>query len=285
MEAGTPSQSAISVALFRAGHVHLFDGPRIHEDGFALALAAPGGIEELRAFAARIHESGFPLRRVCAYVAARQRFCEERLRAALRRGVRQVVVLGAGLDSFALRHPEALAGIRFVEVDHPDSQRWKRARLAALGLEPRGVRYAAVDFVAQDLGKELARAGVDAAEPTFFAWLGVTQYIDEPTSLRSLALISRHAAGSEVVFDIVLPLDAQPEAERRMTQMAALRSAERAEPWISFFLPEDIERRLAQLGFRDVAWLTPERAASYYDGQPADARPMAGWRIVAATVV
>jgi methyltransferase (TIGR00027 family) len=241
-------------------------------------------MEELSTLPARAAETGLPLRRLSAYFAARHRFSEERLRSALERGVRQVVLLGAGLDSFALRHPEALAGIRFVEVDHPDSQRWKRERLASLGLQPRGVRYASVDFVSQDLGKELARAGVDVAEPTFFAWLGVTLYIDEPATVRTLSLVSRHAVGSEVVFDIVLPLDAQPEPDRQLTRMSALRTAERGEPWISFFLPEDIVRLLSRLGFSDVEWLTQELAASYYAGQPADAQPMAGWRLLAATV-
>jgi methyltransferase (TIGR00027 family) len=218
------------VALFRAAHLHLFDGPKIHEDSFALALAAPGGVEELNALSARASELGLPLRRLSAYFAARHRFSEERLRAALRRGVRQVVVLGAGLDSFALRHPEVVAGIRFVEVDHPDSQRWKRERLASLGLEPRAGRSACVDFVSQDLGRELARAGVDAAEPTFFAWLGITQYIDEPASMRILSLISRHAPGSEVVFDITLPLEAQPEADGQMTRMGGSARPSAASP-------------------------------------------------------
>ena len=123
MELGRPSQTAISAALFRAAHLHLFDGPTIDEDTFALRLSGIGGHDELRAFAEQVEQLKFPLRRFSAYIAARQRFSEERLRAAVDHGADQIVLLGAGLDSFALRHPQVPKAVRFVEIDHPDSQR------------------------------------------------------------------------------------------------------------------------------------------------------------------
>jgi O-methyltransferase involved in polyketide biosynthesis len=90
--------------------------------------------------------------------------------------------------------------VLFVEVDHPDSQRWKRERLVSLGLETPGVHYVPVDFASQDLRKELASAGVDPGRPTFFAWLGVTEYLEEEAStnaLRSAAVF--HIARARVV--------------------------------------------------------------------------------------
>ena len=284
MELGKPSQTAITAALFRAAHLHLFGGPMIHEDTFALRLSGLGGLDELRAFAAQVEQLNFPLRRASAYFASRHRFSEERLRAAVDRGVDQVVLLGAGLDSFALRHPRVPNDILFVEIDHPDSQRWKRERLASLGLDTPGVHYVPVDFASQDLQKELARAGVDPGKRTFFAWLGVTQYIADTASYETLSLVAQHASGSEIVFDVILPTEAQPSDEREMSRISAEASAARGEPWVSYFEPEQLDGRLASLGFSRVEWLTPEAAGAYYEGQPAEVRPLSAWRLVAATV-
>ena len=171
MQLGTPSATAISVASLRAAHLHLFDAPKIHEDRFALQLSGAKDVEGLRAW---LTKRSLPeLQRVSAYFALRHRFSEDHMRAALDRGVRQIVLLGAGLDTFALREPSLTSGVRFIEIDHPSSQRWKLDRLETLGLSTPGVNYVPVDFATQDLEQELLSAGVQTAEPTFFAWLGV----------------------------------------------------------------------------------------------------------------
>lgn len=284
MELGKPSQTAISAALFRAAHLHLFAGPKIHQDTFALPLSGVGGYDELRAFAQQVEELKFPLRRASAYFASRHRFSEERLRVAVDRGVEQVIILGAGLDSFALRHPQVPKEVLFVEIDHPDSQRWKRERLASLGLDTPGVRYLPIDFASQDLQNELAAAGVDRAKPSFFAWLGVTQYIAEEAAYETLSLVARHVSGSEIVFDVILPMDVQPPDEREISRMAAEVSAARGEPWVSYYAPEPLTGRLVSLGFNPVEWLTPEAARAYYEGQPTEVRPLSAWQLIAATV-
>ena len=284
MEIGKPSQTAIVAALCRAAHLHLFGGPTIHEDTFALRLSGFGGLDELRAFAAQLEQMNFPLRRASAYFAFRHRFSEERLRAAVDRGADQVVLLGAGLDSFALRHPHVPNEILFVEIDHPDSQRWKRDRLASLGLDTPGVRYVPVDFASQDLQQELARTGVDPSMRTFFAWLGVTQYIADTASYETLSMVARHASGSEIIFDVILPIETQPADEREMSRISAEASAVRGEPWVSYFEPEQLDGRLGSLGYSRVEWLTREAAGTYYEGQPPEVRPLSAWRLIAATV-
>src|SRR4030095_7171557 len=110
MRPGEPSRTAIAAAAMRAAHLHLFDGPKIHEDTFALQLIGAERAERLRA---DLERRGWPaLRRVSAYFALRQRFFEERLDTAVERGVTQVVLLGAGLDTFALRRPRVPKEIR-----------------------------------------------------------------------------------------------------------------------------------------------------------------------------
>jgi methyltransferase (TIGR00027 family) len=180
MRTGEPSTTAIGSAAARAAHLHVFEGPKIHSDTFALQLIGMDTPAQLRM---SLERRSLPAsRRVCAYFALRHRFSEERLQAALDRGVAQIVLLGAGLDSFALRRPDVARKVLFVEVDHPASQQWKLSRLAALGLETPDVKYVPIDFAVQDWRSELAAAGINARAAAFFAWLGVSQYIPPQAS-------------------------------------------------------------------------------------------------------
>jgi methyltransferase (TIGR00027 family) len=280
MQAGTPSATAISVASLRAAHLHLFDGPKIHEDTFALQMSGAKDVEDLKV---RLAKSKLPhLQRVSAYFACRHRFSEDRMRAALDRGVRQVVLLGAGLDTLALRQPDIVTSVQLVEIDHPDSQRWKLERLQTLGLSTPGVRYVPVDFASQNLEEELRAAGVRMEQPTFFAWLGVTQYISEPAAIATLSLAARYAANSEIVFDVIVPFEDLAPDELHISSAARTSSQERGEPWISFYRPEEMARRLPALGFRSVQRLTPEDARQYYLGQPSGITPLRAWQLISA---
>jgi methyltransferase (TIGR00027 family) len=282
MQSGTPSETAIGVASLRAAHLHLFDAPKIHEDTFALQISGAKDIGDLRT---RLEKRKRPdLQRVSAYFALRHRFSEDRMRAALDRGVRQIVLLGAGLDTLALREPGVASRVRFVEIDHPDTQRWKLDRLRTLGLDTPGVRYVPADFAFQNLEEVLASAGVRTAEPTFFAWLGVTTYIAEGAVLATLSLAALHAPGSEIVFDVVLPFDGLTPDELEISSAAYRSSEELGEPWISFFRPEEMAPRLLALGFGQVRTLPPDDARQYYLGQPATIAPLRAWQLIAAVV-
>ena len=279
---GTPSATAISVASLRAAHLHLFDSPKIHEDTFALQMCGAKDVEDLRA---RLEKRGLPnLQRVSAYFACRHRFSEDRMRAALDRGVRQIVLLGAGLDTLALREPGIASGVLFVEIDHPDSQRWKLERLRALGFTTPGVKYVPVDFSSQDLEEELGAAGVRMEQPAFFAWLGVTQYISEPAAIATLSLAGQYAAGSEIVFDVIVPFEDLTADELQISSAARAASQERGESWISFYRPEEMAPRLLALGFGNVQPLTPEDARRYYVGQPPGIAPLRAWQLISAVV-
>jgi methyltransferase (TIGR00027 family) len=279
---GRPSDTALGAAIFRAVHLHLCAGPKIHADAFALPLLGFEGPAALRAWLERAQPPEFL--RTSAYFAMRHRYAEDRLEAALSRGVTQVVLLGAGLDSFALRHPEVPKRTLFVEIDHPDSQRWKRERLAALGLATLSVRYVPVDFTTETLADALADAGVDAGRPAFFSWLGVTQYIAAAAVFETLALAAGHAAKSEIVFDVILPPDERADDDRVLSTFAEAPSRRRGEPWLSHFRPDDLASRVPALGFGRTEILTPERTATYYAGQPAAVTPLQCWQMTAAVV-
>jgi methyltransferase (TIGR00027 family) len=282
MQAGTPSATAISVASLRAAHLHLFNGPKIHEDTFALQMSGAKDVDDLKV---RLVKSKLPdLERVSAYFACRHRFSEDRMRAALDRGVRQVVLLGAGLDTLALRQPDITTSVRLVEIDHPASQRWKLERLQALGFTTAGVHYAPVDFSSQDLGEALGAAGVRMEQPTFFGWLGVTQYVSESSAIETLSLARRHAVGSEIVFDVIVPFEDLAPNELHISSAARASSQERGEPWISFYRPEEMAHRLLALGFATVQRLTSEDARRYYVGQPSGVIPLTAWQLISAIV-
>jgi methyltransferase (TIGR00027 family) len=112
---------------------------------------------------------------------------------------RQVVILGAGLDTRAWRL-ESLRGVRLFEVDHPATQGYKRKHAPKLGAPLAELEYVAVDFVRDDLATRLYAAGFAAEVPTLFIWEGVIMYLDD-RALRSTlrAIRSLSAPGSRLL--------------------------------------------------------------------------------------
>lgn len=105
----------------------------------------------------------------------------------------QVVILGAGLDGRAWRMPELARAIVF-EVDHPDTQRDKRARTQKLTPSAREVRFLAVDFARDSLDDALAAAGHDPSVPTMWVWEGVVMYLTPEDVSATLTVIERRSA-------------------------------------------------------------------------------------------
>lgn len=243
MQAGQPSLTARGAAAHRASHQTLEDGA-IFSDPFALKILDDETRKRMEETAA---DRPFRL-----FIAARSRFSEDTLAACVVRGVRQVVVLGAGLDTFSLRNPHAGLGLRVFEVDYPATQGWKRERMAQAGLAvPASLTFAPVDFERQSLAEGLKSAGFQADRPAFFQWLGVVPYLTREAISTTLDFIAG-VPESEVVFDYAEPFENYP-AERRANVMAvAERAASRGEPWLSLFDPAEIGEMLSKKGFADV---------------------------------
>jgi methyltransferase (TIGR00027 family) len=243
MRAGRPSHTARGAAAYRAIHQTL-DGGMIFSDPFASRILD----DEARA---RLDETAadVSLRPMRLFIAARSRFSEDSLAACVARGVRQVVVLGAGLDTFSLRNPHAGLGVRVFEVDYPATQSWKRERLQQAGLAmPASLTFAPIDFERQSLADALVAAGFLADRPAFFQWLGVVPYLTPEAVSATLDFIAS-VPDSEVVFDYAEPLANYP-IERRENMMAtAAMAAARGEPWLSLFDPLELSRMLHNRGF------------------------------------
>ena len=181
------------------------------------------------------------------FVVSRSRFSEQALAASVARGARQVVVLGAGLDTFALRNP--FPDVRVFEVDFPATQAWKRERLREAGLAlPDTLTFAPVDFERESLADGLVRAGFRCDQPAFFQWLGVVPYLTREAISSTLDFIAG-IPDSAVVLDYTEPFD-NYSPERRASLMAvAEHAAARGEPWLSFFDPPELAAILRDKGF------------------------------------
>jgi methyltransferase (TIGR00027 family) len=139
------------------------------------------------------------------YEVARMRHVDDVMLGAVRRGVSQVVLLGAGYDSRAYRLRELALGVEFFEVDHQLMSRRKRRKLRRiLGGVPAEVQYVEVDFERDDAGARLQAAGFDAKERTVWIWSGVSMYLTPAAVDRVLACVRKLSApDSLLVFDYV----------------------------------------------------------------------------------
>jgi methyltransferase (TIGR00027 family) len=174
------------------------------------------------------------------HVALRTRAIDDALRESLAAGVRQLVVLGAGLDGRAYRMDE-LGDAAVFEVDHPSTQRDKRERLRAARIEPkaREVRLVPVDFERDDLGASLAREGFSADRPSFWIWEGVTVYLTRAAIAGTLLAVGAASApGSRIALTYVPPRE--PKIERVLLAGGHVVARVIGEPIRGFVAPEEL---------------------------------------------
>lgn len=275
MRAQRPSLTASLVAALRALYTEMPEPYRVAPDPLAAhlvpwplalparALARVAGVP---AAARAVHHGlGRALFGVSYHVALRTRAIDDALREAVARGASQLVVLGAGLDSRAMRLPE-LAGVQVFEVDHPATQRYKVERLAALArpggggatapgdatapaLEAGGLAHVGVDFERDRLDEALLAAGFRPDLPAFWIWEGVIPYLTRDAvegTLRLTAALS--APGSRIALTYgMFPDDPVPAWKERLMR-GAFRSLR--EPIRAPLTRDAMHELLGRAGFR-----------------------------------
>ncbi len=234
MEPAAPSKTALRVALRRAAH-QLHDVPLVLDDPVAVAILGDAYAEDLRRTPLRLdrpYSTGLR-----AFVVARSRYAEDNLASAVRAGVKQYVLLGAGLDTFGYRNP--YPHLRVFEVDHPATQEWKRALLRANQVAiPDWVTYTPLDFETQSLTSQLLAAGFRQDACAYFAWLGVIPYISLKAFRETLSFISAQPGGSGLTLDYSQPREVLPHFEQLARDSLASRVEQAGEPFQLFFTPE-----------------------------------------------
>jgi methyltransferase (TIGR00027 family) len=201
---------------------------------------------------------------------SRARYTEDGLDQALRAGVRQYVILGAGFDTFAFRRPELKGQLEVFEVDHPATQASKRQRISQAGWrEPDHLHFIPLDFRREGLAAALRRSPFDGQAQSFFSWLGCTYYLareDVFATFRAMAEVA--PAGSTVVFDY-LSSEAFPlERSTKRLRFAARYNRKRGEPMILGLDPSTLEADLDQAGLRLQESLSPATIESrYFEGR------------------
>ena len=256
------------VAMRRAAH-QLFDHPKVLDDPIALPIIGPEAAAKLGA--ERNRYKSRVARNLRAFLVARSRFAEDELARAVVRGVRQCVILGAGLDTFAYRNPYEDSALQVFEVDYPATQEWKRQRLATAGIAiPPSVTYAPVDFERQTLAEGLKLAGFDASKAAFFSWLGVTMYLTEDAVTATFGFIASTSPGGGVAFDYAVPRSSLNWVGRLALDALSYRVAAAGEPFRTFFDPSALKERLRQIGFSCVEDLDAAEINARYFKDRAD---------------
>jgi methyltransferase (TIGR00027 family) len=269
--AAAPDSTAVRVALWRAMHVQIDAPPHVLEDEIGLRLAAPDD-----GWRGRPDMDPQATRQFRASIVARARFIEDLVVEQAGHGVRQYVILGAGLDTFAQRWPALAAGLRVFEVDQPGPQAWKQQRLIELGFGiPEWLRLVPVDFEAGwSWWERLASAGFDADRPAVVASTGVSMYLTKDAVAATLRQIAALAPGSTLAMSFLLPLELADPEVRPGLQVAEAGARASGTPFISFFTPTEMLTLAREAGFREVRHVSAATLTQlYFAGRTDGLRP------------
>ena len=259
MNIKTRATTAELVAAMRA--LHQRDQVRLIEDPYALGLCG----WHLRLLVRLRPVSWFLINRVLRdlrptmlAVLIRARYAEQALEAAVRDGISQYVIIGAGMDSFALRRAGLMPQLSVFEIDLPQMQAVKRKRLRRLGFEDMpDLHFVAADLSRTPVLESLADSAFDPGRRTFISLLGVTYYLPtEAIAATARSIAEGVAPGSQFVLDHMLD-DASAWPEHRGKRTALRRYvAKRGEPMHSDYSPERMSELMAEAGFTTVEAVT-----------------------------
>ena len=285
MEENQVSQTSLITAFCRAYHAR-HDNPKIFNDFLANHLLTEEehklrvqrimqGIKALNperaaSFSDQNAALAWFMQNVSAvsFTVSRSRYTEDNLDEAIKQGVQQYVILGAGMDTFAFRRTDIANQLQVFEIDHPATQAYKRQRIAELGWKkPSNLHYVPVDFTKENLEKALKHSSYNSKALTFFSWLGVTYYLPREAVFDTLRIIADIAPkGSSIVFDY-FDTEARVSNNNR-AQVGQLIAKQVSEPLKSFFDPVTLAGDLAGLSLRLHENLSPlEIEKRYFQGR------------------
>jgi methyltransferase (TIGR00027 family) len=273
------SETAQFAAAHRAYHL-MHDRPVILEDTAAIWLLGPPLSTILRVAPLRWlfwRPLLAKVRPISIFIVVRSRYAEDTLQHSVRDGCRQYVILGAGLDSWALRHDEP--GVAVFELDHPATQQWKEARIRArLGALPAHLVLIPVDFERESIADVLGSHGFDPGSKAFVSWLGTICYLTHEAIEEAFASLARVSPpGSRIVFDYFRPQSTMSPADLTLFEVLDEGGTRRGEPMQTLLEAEDMAGILHSAGFRVVEDLSATEIRRRYLAQRSDELDIPGF--------
>jgi methyltransferase (TIGR00027 family) len=284
-------RSALGPASIRA--FELYHPNRLFEDRYALdflplfwrVILEIMRLPILGTTILALRERQFP--GVMGNLLCRTRFIDDMLSVALKEGLDQVVILGAGFDSRAYRIPN-INGTQVFEVDHPATQARKEERLQQiLGNIPPHVTFVPIDFDKEKLEDVMTTAGFQTGAKTFFIWEGVTQYITAEAVDATFRYISRFAApGSGIVFTYIKQGIVEGSDRSEVDQKVVTFAERLGMPWIFGIEPAQIDQFLAERGLELIEHVgASDYRARYLDLMGRQINIFEGERVVLARII
>ena len=187
-------------------------------------------------------------------ILMRARYAEQALEAAVKEGITQYVIIGAGMDSFVFRRPDLMDRINVFEIDHPVTQHKKLERIRRAGLTiPSRLHFVPADLAKISALDALVGSGFEISRPTFLTLLGVAYYLTADSLAETAHSISRRLpAGTLLVIDYLLDEEsAKPEHLLMRKRMKSL-VARQGEPMVSGYSLAAMAVLMAAQGFEVV---------------------------------
>jgi methyltransferase (TIGR00027 family) len=256
-----PDSSAVRVALWRAMHLQVDQPPYVFEDDLGLKLAAPQ--DDWRTRPDMDPRTTSTMR---ASIVARARYVEDFVKEQTDHGIKQYVILGAGLDTFAQRKPEIASRLKIFEIDRPGAQAWKRQRLMELGFDiPEWLRFVPVDFESgESWWKGIISAGFNPQRPTIITAIGLSMYLTIETIAEMMRQIAALPSGSTLLMSYLLTVDLVGPEERRLREWAEKGARQSGTPFTIYFTPSQIIEMARQAGFKKAENISGTNFAELY---------------------
>ncbi|HUZ59470.1 MAG TPA: class I SAM-dependent methyltransferase [Hanamia sp.] len=255
-----PDNTAVRTALWGALHIEIDAKPHILEDETGLQLIAPD-----KDWHQRPDMDLEFTKRLRASMVARARFIEDLIIEQSKKGIRQYVILGAGLDTFAQRRPDIASRLHVYEIDQPGTQTWKQQRLIELGFGvPKWLHFAPVNFEISPWWDQLLTAGFDIHKPAVVACTGVTLCLTKQAISDTLHQMAKLAPGSKLAMTFYLPIDLIDEEDKPLQQISEKGARNAGTPMISFFTPDEILALANEAGFKESRIISSKDLEQYY---------------------
>jgi methyltransferase (TIGR00027 family) len=207
---------------------------------------------------------------VANWIAARTKYLDDFVRAEIKAGIKQLVILGAGYDTRAYRLHELGEQVKVSELDDLATLKFKVARVKiALGSFPKNIVYVPIDFSSEKLEAKLVQRFYDRNLKTLFIWEGVTMYLTAEAVDQTLAFIEGNSGeGSSVVFDYLFESVVNGTSDLMEAKKLRQTTANLCEPLLFGIREDSIEGFLSSRGFDLVQNLSGKSLKdAYFEGK------------------